>query len=311
MRWRCITAFCRRRSTTGTPTRSATWTTCRTTRAAVELEIALSNAMGLGGHNGCVLARPRRLGSIFSSYGAICAADVPGRGNKRNLRLEEGVLNADPLSRMSGMRDTPDREQRLRRRRRSSCARGRGPRRDRSRHRSLRRVRSRLRGHPRARAAGWTCATSQEEHLDGFDAVVHLAALSNDPIGELDENLTYAINHEASVRLAELARARGVERFVFASSCSMYGAVRIERTHRRDRPAGSADRVRRVEGADASGIWRGWPSDDFSPVVAPLRHRLRRLSAASARHRAEQPRRMGSRRRVRCGCRATAPPGGR
>jgi nucleoside-diphosphate-sugar epimerase len=60
--------------------------------------------------------------------------------------------------------------------------------------------------------------------VDGVDAVVHLAALSNDPIGELDEALTYAINHEATVRLAELARSRGVERFVFASSCSMYGA---------------------------------------------------------------------------------------
>ena len=60
--------------------------------------------------------------------------------------------------------------------------------------------------------------------MDGFEAVVHLAALSNDPIGELDEALTYAINHEATVRLAELARSRGVERFVFASSCSMYGA---------------------------------------------------------------------------------------
>jgi len=64
----------------------------------------------------------------------------------------------------------------------------------------------------------------REEDLDGFDAVVHLAALSNDPIGELDEALTYAVNHEATVRLAELARSRGVERFVFASSCSMYGA---------------------------------------------------------------------------------------
>ncbi len=63
-----------------------------------------------------------------------------------------------------------------------------------------------------------------KEHLDGYDAVVHLAALSNDPIGELDAALTYEINHEATVRLAELARARGVERFVFASSCSMYGA---------------------------------------------------------------------------------------
>jgi nucleoside-diphosphate-sugar epimerase len=64
----------------------------------------------------------------------------------------------------------------------------------------------------------------QERQLEGFDAVVHLAALSNDPIGELDEALTYAINHEATAHLAEVARARGVERFVFASSCSMYGA---------------------------------------------------------------------------------------
>ena len=60
--------------------------------------------------------------------------------------------------------------------------------------------------------------------LEGIDAVVHLAALSNDPLGEFDESLTYAINHEASVRIAELARAAGAERFVFASSCSMYGA---------------------------------------------------------------------------------------
>jgi nucleoside-diphosphate-sugar epimerase len=60
--------------------------------------------------------------------------------------------------------------------------------------------------------------------LDGIDAVVHLAALSNDPLGEFDESLTYAINHEASMRLAELARNAGAERFIFASSCSMYGA---------------------------------------------------------------------------------------
>jgi nucleoside-diphosphate-sugar epimerase len=60
--------------------------------------------------------------------------------------------------------------------------------------------------------------------LDGIGAVVHLAALSNDPLGEFDENLTYAINHEATVRLAKLAREARAERFVFASSCSMYGA---------------------------------------------------------------------------------------
>ena len=65
----------------------------------------------------------------------------------------------------------------------------------------------------------------EEKHLEGFDAVFHLAALSNDPLGDFDELLTFEINHQASVRLAELARARGVERFIFASSCSMYGAT--------------------------------------------------------------------------------------
>jgi nucleoside-diphosphate-sugar epimerase len=61
--------------------------------------------------------------------------------------------------------------------------------------------------------------------LEGFDAVVHLAALSNDPLGDLNPQLTYDINHLASVRLATLARSSGVRRFVFASSCSNYGAA--------------------------------------------------------------------------------------
>jgi nucleoside-diphosphate-sugar epimerase len=61
--------------------------------------------------------------------------------------------------------------------------------------------------------------------LDGFDAVVHLAALSNDPLGNLNGSLTYDINHKASVRLAELAKEAGVRRFVFSSSCSTYGAA--------------------------------------------------------------------------------------
>jgi nucleoside-diphosphate-sugar epimerase len=61
--------------------------------------------------------------------------------------------------------------------------------------------------------------------LEGFDAVVHLAALSNDPLGNLDADLTYDINHWASVRLAELAKEAGVRRFVFSSSCSTYGAA--------------------------------------------------------------------------------------
>jgi nucleoside-diphosphate-sugar epimerase len=61
--------------------------------------------------------------------------------------------------------------------------------------------------------------------LRGFGAVVHLAALSNDPLGNLDPGLTYDINHKASVRLAELAKQAGVKRFVFSSSCSTYGAA--------------------------------------------------------------------------------------
>lgn len=61
--------------------------------------------------------------------------------------------------------------------------------------------------------------------LEGFDGVVHLAALSNDPLSNLDSGLTYAINHKASVRLAELAKAAGAKRFVFSSSCATYGAA--------------------------------------------------------------------------------------
>jgi nucleoside-diphosphate-sugar epimerase len=61
--------------------------------------------------------------------------------------------------------------------------------------------------------------------LVGFDAVAHFAALSNDPLGDLDPKLTYNINHLASVRLAKLAKEAGVKRFVFSSSCSTYGAA--------------------------------------------------------------------------------------
>ncbi|MEM7191593.1 MAG: SDR family oxidoreductase [Pseudomonadota bacterium] len=59
--------------------------------------------------------------------------------------------------------------------------------------------------------------------LSGFDAVIHLAALSNDPLSDLDPDLTYDINHKASVRLATHAKSVGVKRFLFASSCSNYG----------------------------------------------------------------------------------------
>lgn len=61
--------------------------------------------------------------------------------------------------------------------------------------------------------------------LQGFDAVMHLAGISNDPLGDLNPECTYEINHRASTRLAQLAKQAGVERFIFSSSCSNYGAA--------------------------------------------------------------------------------------
>jgi len=84
---------------------------------------------------------------------------------------------------------------------------------------------------------GWSCEAPskrkdlrdlESSDLAGFDAVVHLAALSNDPLGDLNPGLTYEINHLASVRLAKLAKENGVQRFLFSSSCSTYGAAGTE-----------------------------------------------------------------------------------
>jgi nucleoside-diphosphate-sugar epimerase len=62
------------------------------------------------------------------------------------------------------------------------------------------------------------------EHFEGVDAVVHLAGISNDPLGDLNPETTYDINHRATVQVAELAKAAGVKRFAFSSSCSTYGS---------------------------------------------------------------------------------------
>lgn len=65
----------------------------------------------------------------------------------------------------------------------------------------------------------------EAKDLEGFEAIAHLAALSNDPLGDLNRDLTEEINHRASIRLARLAKQVGVPRFVFSSSCSTYGAA--------------------------------------------------------------------------------------
>lgn len=64
----------------------------------------------------------------------------------------------------------------------------------------------------------------ESTHLDGVDAVIHLAGMSNDPAGDLNPEATFAVNHRASTRLAEIAKDCGVGRFLFSSSCSTYGA---------------------------------------------------------------------------------------
>lgn len=100
--------------------------------------------------------------------------------------------------------------------------------------------------------------------LGGVDAVIHLANLSNDPLGNLDPDLTDVVNHRATVRLARLARSAGVRRFLFASSCSLYGAageevVTEEASFNPVTPYGQAK-------ADAEAGLRALASDDFSPI---------------------------------------------
>jgi nucleoside-diphosphate-sugar epimerase len=84
-----------------------------------------------------------------------------------------------------------------------------------------------LEGRPAAPAASIRKDLREVERadLEGFEAVIHLAGLSNDPLGNLDASLTYEINDSASVRFARLAKEAGVERFLFSSSCSTYGAA--------------------------------------------------------------------------------------
>jgi nucleoside-diphosphate-sugar epimerase len=100
--------------------------------------------------------------------------------------------------------------------------------------------------------------------LDGFDVVIHLAALSNDPIGNMNEGWTREINGEATIRLAELAKQAGVDRFLFSSSCIMYGMSQAEVVDETAPLAPQTQYARsKVEAEDAL---RRLADDRFSPT---------------------------------------------
>jgi nucleoside-diphosphate-sugar epimerase len=103
-----------------------------------------------------------------------------------------------------------------------------------------------------------------EADLEGVDAIVHMAELSNDPVGQLDPSVTYDINHLGSVRLAELAKRCGVERFVYTSSCSVYGIATeatVDETSPTNPQTAYAVSKTMVE-RDLAAL----ADDDFSPV---------------------------------------------
>ena len=101
------------------------------------------------------------------------------------------------------------------------------------------------------------------EDLRGIDAVVHMAELSNDPLGQLSPTLTSEINHRGSVRLATLAKQAGVQRFVYMSSCSVYGVAdgEVDETSTTDPQTAYAECKALVE-RDVVGL----ADDGFSPV---------------------------------------------
>lgn len=103
------------------------------------------------------------------------------------------------------------------------------------------------------------------EYLQGTDAIIHLAALSNDPLGKLDPALTDIINHRASARLAGMARDAGVKRFIFASSCSLYGTADTDKPLDETAPLNPVSAYARSK-VDAEVGIGAFANSNFSPV---------------------------------------------
>ena len=130
----------------------------------------------------------------------------------------------------------------------------------------------------------------ESEDLVGFDAVIHLAAVCNDPVGDLNPQATYDINHLASVRVAEKAKEAGVTRFLFSSSCSLYGKAGDEMLDESAEfapvtPYGRVEGARRARHLEPRRRL-------VQPDLPAQRDRLRRLAAAARRRGRQQPRRL-------------------
>ena len=115
--------------------------------------------------------------------------------------------------------------------------------------------------------------------LEGVDAVVHLAAISNDPIGHLNPEATYSVNAWGAVHVAKAAKIAGVERFLFSSSCSLYGAAG-------DAPVSEdAEFNLAPEGHKPEfDAWRWVPMDELPNLVVPFKRNVYEQVVAAFRH---------------------------